>query len=243
MIDSLSTAALLEAFHRSGAELCNWHNTIAGQHIERAEVAQIVDWMLHAGQDEHLAVLLDQPGSGKTVVMRDALERLEDLGASTLTIKADYLSGVRSRAELADRLGLPATVEECVKKVAVENPVIVLVDQLDALSMTLSRDQSTLSILLSTIARLRDIKRVRILASCRTYDLHSDPQLSSMHINREFHLQPLTEDQVNGVLRLIGVIPEKLLPDHRRLLTLPLNLDIYAQVVALGAVLSERSIC
>ena len=57
----------------------------------------------------------------------------------------------------------------------VEDPVMILVDQLDALSLTLSRDQTTLSILLSTIARLRNVKRVRILTSCRTFDLHNDP--------------------------------------------------------------------
>ena len=108
MVDSLSSVTLLKAFQQSGAELRNWRNTIAGQHIERAEVAQIVEWMLHAGQDERLAMLLDQPGGGKTVVMRDVLQRLEDSGLTVLAIKADYLSGIRSQGELADRLGLPS---------------------------------------------------------------------------------------------------------------------------------------
>ena len=138
-VDSLSTVTLLAAFRQSGAELRSWRDTIAGRHIERAEVASIVEWMLHAGQDERLAMLLDQPGGGKTVVMRDVLQHLEDLGLPVLAIKADYLSGIRARAELADRLDLPATIEECVKQVVDADPVIILVDQLDALSLTLSR--------------------------------------------------------------------------------------------------------
>ena len=46
-------------------------------------------------------------------------------------------------------------------------------------------------------------------------------------------LQPLQEDQVNSVL-LIGVPTEKLLPDHQRLLTVPLHLDIYARLSQWG---------
>ncbi len=222
---------LLAAVHQASAELRAWPNEIVGIHLQRVEVAQIVEWALNADPKERLGMLLDQPGGGKTVVMGDVLEQLEATGVPTLAIKADTLSGVKSRSDLADRLGLPASVEECDQHLATEGAVVVLLDQLDALSLTLSRDQATLDVMLSTLAHLRDLENVRIIASCRTFDLNNDPRLSTIQVDHKFQLQPLTQDQVNKVLQAIGIDPDHLLPAHRALLAVPLHLDIYARVV------------
>ncbi|MGA9349326.1 MAG: ATP-binding protein [Anaerolineae bacterium] len=223
---------LLAAICQTGAELRSYPNDIAGIHIERSEVAQIVDWALKAEPNERLGMLLDQPGGGKTVVMRDVLEHLEAADVPVLAIKADTLSGIKTRADLADRLGLPALVEECARHLATEGPFVVVLDQLDALSLALSRDQTTLDMMLSTLARLRDINGVRIVASCRTFDLNNDPRLSTIKVDRKFQLQPLDDSQVNQVLQAIGIDPARLLPAHRVLLRVPLHLSVYAQVVA-----------
>jgi len=51
-------------------------------------------------------------------------------------------------------------------------------------------------------------------------------------VDREFQLRPLDEAQVNRVLQAIGIDPARLLLAHRALLTVPLHLQVYAQVVA-----------
>jgi len=225
---------LLLAIRRASAELRAYPKDIAGipdTHIDRAEVTKIIEWVLHADPKEHLGMLLDQPGGGKTVVMRDVLEWLEAGSVPVLAIKADSLSGVKNRADLADRLGLPAPVEECVLHLASEGAFTILLDQLDALSLTLSRDQAALDVMLSTLSRLRDINGLRIVTSCRTFDLKNDPRLSTIKPDREFQLQPLEDSQVNRILQTIGVDSTHLLPAHRALLRIPLHLDIYARVV------------
>jgi hypothetical protein len=224
---------LLAAIHWASAELRNYSNEIAGIHLERTEVYQIVEWALNADAKERLGMLLDQPGGGKTVVMQDALKILAK-SVPTLAIKADNLSGIKNRSDLADRLGLPAPVEECIQHLATEGPVVVLLDQLDALSLTLSRDQTTLDVMLSTLNRLRDLDNVRIIASCRTFDLNNDPRLSTIKVDKKFNLQPLSEAQVNQVLQILGIDPARLLEGHRLLLMTPLHLDIYARIVAAG---------
>lgn len=226
-----SQEELLTAIQQASAELRNWPNEIAGIHLERSEVDQIIAWVLNAEPIERLGMLLDQPGGGKTVVMRDVLEELEAKSVPTLAIKADNLSGIKNRTDLANRLGLPAPVEECARHLATEGLVVVLLDQLDALSLTLSRDQTTLDVMLSALSRLRDLGNVRIIASCRTFDLNNDPRLSTVKVDRKFQLQPLTETQVNQVLRKLGIDPARLLATHRALLTTPLHLDVYARIV------------
>jgi len=86
--------------------------------------------------------------------------------------------------------------------------------------------------MLVTLARLRDLDGVRVVASCRTFDLNNDPRLSTLKVDRRFQLRPLDESQVEQVLAAIGIDPARLLPAHRELLSVPLHLRIYAQVVA-----------
>lgn len=228
---ALSRGELLRSVHAAGAELRDYPNEIAGEHIERVETAEIVDWVMNASPNEKLGMVLDQPGGGKTVLMRDVLERLEAAGVPVLAVKSDALSGVEDAAGLGGRLGLPMSVEDCARYLASEGLFVVLTDQIDALSMTLSRDQAALSAILTTISRLRSIPNVRIISSCRTFDLRHDPRLSAIKADKEITLRPLSEEQVNCVLRSIGVDPLRLLPGHRELLTVPLHLDIYARIV------------
>ncbi len=229
---SIARDELLVAIRQASAELRAYPQKIADIHIERAEVTKTVEWTLDADPKERLGMLQDQPGGGKTVVMRDVLERLESEGVPVLAIKADTLSSVKTREDLSGRLGLPASVEECAHSLASEGQFIVLMDQLDALSLALSRDQATIDVMLDTLARLRDVEDMRIVASCRTFELNNDPRLSTIKVDRKFELQPIAESEINRVLQVIGVDATRLLPAHQTLLATPLHLKVYAQVVA-----------
>lgn len=221
----------LAAIHQANAELRTYPDEIAGIHIERTEVAEIVAWIHQADPKEKLGVIVDHPGSGKTVVMHDVLIKLEGK-VPVLAIKADYLSGIKDQEHLARRLGLPASVEVCASTLAAEGRFVVLLDQLDALSLALSRDQATLDTIWSMLVHLRGLDNVRIVASCRTFDLNNDPRLSKLKVDKTFALQPLTSVQVDGVLQAVGIDSTHLLPAHQTLLTTPLHLDVYARVVA-----------
>lgn len=226
-----SREELLDVVHQAGAELRAYPNQIAGEHINRPEVDQIVEWVLNATPEERLGMLIDQPGGGKTVVMQEVLVRLGERGFPVLPIKGDTLSGVKNRSDLADRLGLPALVEDCARVLTGEGLFVVLLDQLDALSLSPSRDQATLDVLLSTLARLRDFENVRLVASCRTFELNNDARLSGIKIDKRFHLRPLSEAEVDRILQVIGVESTPLLREHRNLLAVPQHLKIYVQVV------------
>lgn len=195
----ISREELLRLVHVANNELRDYPNRIAGEHLTRPEVAEILEWVVKSDPAERLGMILDQPGGGKTVVMRDVLEELEAAGIPVLAIKADVLSGVDDASSLGRRLGLPMSVEDCARYLADEGLFVVVLDQIDALSMVLSRDQATLDAVLSSVSRLRNISNVRLLASCRTFDLHHDPRLSAIKVDREFELRALTEEQVSAV--------------------------------------------
>src|SRR5258706_7367560 len=228
---SIPRADLLTALNTSNAELRAYPHEIAGLHLDRPEVDEIYRWI----RDENtgsLGMVVDQPGGGKTVIMLGVLIRLSEANVPVLAIKADSLSGIRNTSDLATRLNLPLTVKDLATTLAKDGIFVVVMDQLDALSMNLSRDQPTLDVMLNTLAVLRDIENVRVISSCRTFDLNHDPRLSGITPDKKFPLLPLTDQQVTSVLESLSIDPVRLLPSHRSLLTNPLHLSLYAQLVA-----------
>lgn len=229
---TISRDELLKRVSAVNAELRGYPHEIASVHLERPEVDEIVAWALQG--EGSLGMVLDHPGGGKTVILRSALLRLEEAGTPVLAIKADTLSGIKDTTQLAARLELPMSVVDAVRELAKEGLVVVLVDQLDALSMNLSRDQATLDIMLSTLATLRTIPNVRVISSCRSFDLNHDPRLSATNPDKTFKLVPLTTEQVATVLEKLKMNPARLLPSHRTLLTTPLHLSLYARIISEG---------
>jgi hypothetical protein len=211
---------LLSSVHACGARLRQHKHTFADtdRHLRRAVVNDIIDWLRDPMDEKRVSMLLDQAGMGKTVVMRDVLCGLEDDGVPVLAIKADQqLSGVSNYSDLAAKLHLPEPVERAVQRLAILGSVIILIDQIDALSLSLARDQMALNIVLELIARLRLIPGVRVLISCRTFDYHTDPQLKRIEVRAPFQLTPLSNEEIAEILQSANINTDDLPADTRTL--------------------------
>ena len=207
-----------------------------GRHLERGVVGDIVRWLREVpdeSADNNVAVLLDGAGMGKTVVLRDVVRELEAAGATVLAVKADaQLSGVVGREGLQERLGMPDRIDRVVRRLAVQERVVVIVDQIDSLSLSMARDQRTLALVLETVAKLRVIPNVRVLFSCRAFDLGNDPRLERVEVARRFALPPLSDEEIRSVLGARGTDLEDLSPATRDLLRVPLHLDLFSRLLA-----------
>jgi hypothetical protein len=220
-------ASLRTSVRLCGAVLRQHKSTFGstGSHLPRGVVEEIVAWARGTSDEKNAAVLLDSAGMGKTVVMRDVLGALEAANFTVLAIAADQqLSGVATHEDLREALGLPDRVETVVSRLAALGPVVVLVDQLDSLSLSLARDQKALNVVLGTVARLRLIPNVLVLFSCRIFDLNNNPRLKRIEVDRRFAPPKLTDEEVAGVLREEGVDFGTLSPATRELLRVPLHL-------------------
>jgi hypothetical protein len=201
-----------------------------GHHLRRAVVDDIVRWARGAGEQDDLALLLDQAGMGKTIVARNVLLALEDAGETIFAIKADQqLSGISSLEDLRASLHLPDSVERVVRRLAEAGRVLVLVDQIDALSLSMARDQRALNVILDMVARLRLISGVRVLVSCRVFDLHNDPSLrQQLGGRKQFSIPQLAEEEIKEVLDLLAIDYASLSAATKQLLKTPLHLDLFA---------------
>jgi len=226
--------ALRDAVEKCSALLRQHKHTIAntGEHLPREVVEEIVAWAQDPPKEQNVAMLLDQAGMGKTVVMRDVLCVLEELGMVVLAIKADQqLSGISKYTDLPAQLQLPDSVESVITNLTTVAPVIILLDQIDALSLSLSHAQVALNIAIELLARLRLIPGVRILFSCRKFDYDSDPKLNAIEVKKRFSIPSLSEAEITEVLRKISIHFDILAPETRQLLRIPLHLDLFVRVL------------
>lgn len=233
-------AQLLDAIYSCSATLRSQHGafgSIAESHIERPVAEDIVEWILTMGAPQkNIAVLLDGPGRGKTVVLRDVLAKLEEQNIVTLAIKADRqltdLSPGRNLHECTG-IALPAPVEDVVRWVARSQtkPIVVLLDQVDALSLSMTREPYALEVIARVIERLQGLHNVRVLLSCRTFDLNTTPTLRDLDIQQKFGIPDLSKDEISKVLDKVGVRYQDLAPPAQKLLQVPLHLDLFARVI------------
>jgi hypothetical protein len=231
---------LLDAIYLCSATLRTQHGafgSIAKSHVERPVAKEIVEWMLATGDPQkNIAVLLDGPGRGKTVVLRDVLRELEKENIVTLAIKADRqltdLSPGRQLYECAG-VALPAPVEDVVRWVARSQtkPIVVLLDQVDALSLSMTREPYAIEAISRVVERLQGLHNVRVLLSCRTFDLNTTPTLRDLDIHQKFQIPDLSKDEISMVLNKVAVRYEDLAPSAQKLLQVPLHLDLFARVI------------
>lgn len=222
-------------FQAASIALSEWKSEfehLPDSHLERPETLKIANWIdAPLPRDEKgIALLAGDAGTGKSVIMRDVLRVLEERGTPVLGIKADQYC-VETIELLEKRLHLNEGIEEMVKALAQTNErVVVLIDQIDALSQSLSARREYLETFTRLVWGLSEIPAVRIVISCRTYDLQNDHDLSFYRRQKKFEVKELSDEQVNTILQRLSPEMPKLPSDLMKLLKTPLHLDVFCQI-------------
>lgn len=224
----------VSAFQNGSYELVDYSPTISPA-IRRAEVGAITDWVAKdadSDQSSRIGLLYGKAGIGKSVVMHDLLIALQSIDNYVVFgLKSDQVEFCDTD-ELAEKMHLVKPIEVVVKELAQNyKRVILLIDQIDALSLSLSSNRTPLRTLLKLIERVKQIKNVRIVISCRPYDLEYDPLLDSIKIKNKWELNDFSKEQVLQILK------DNKCEDHisnnlLRFLGNPLNLYLFLKVNA-----------
>lgn len=223
---------LLEKIHSASANLYSIRHKIEDVHIEREEVNTLVNW-IHTplkAEESPIAVLTGKAGCGKTVIQRDLLIKIQRENIPVLGIKTDLLT-FNTLEALSNEIGLSggimATMATIVEKYG---EGVVLFDQLDAISLTLAKDRKIINTYFNLISRLSLIKGIRIILSCRTFDLKYDPILSSYENKYTVSVKELNDQQLDKVLSKLGIERKKISNRLLNLLRIPLHLKIFCNI-------------
>lgn len=201
-------------------------------HIERKETTEILNWILTDIKENvpTVGILVGNAGVGKTVILHDLDAKLREKGIPVLSIKADKFS-VNNRKDLSQELELGSSIDSIFEELSLTNKRIVLiVDQIDALSQTLSSNRKPIDVYHRLISNLSELKNVRVVVSCREYDLDYDPILQEYKQKKIFRTSLLEISEVDKVLDDLNLFVAEGAIKLREFLRTPLHLQLFCKI-------------
>lgn len=226
---------------RASRSLAEWSQVIWGQHIDRPELAQLVRRIIHHPSAATLVV--GGAGTGKSALLAELYADLKCRGYPVLAIKADMLDvGIRDFEALAHELKISGSIDEGFLRLAAEHPCALIIDQLDAVSEVMDQHSQRMQVLLRLATRLLSTKRsedqlplpVHVIVSSRPFEANFDARFSLLNAEQIELALPLFE-QVEVLLRCIGIDPTEVPDSLKETLRTPFALGVYVDLVKAGA--------
>ncbi len=232
---NIPVAVILQKFDHVSHYLTNYNSSFDGvdnSHIERKETNDLLQWIKSPlGNDEQPVVLLvGGAGSGKTVILKDVFLKLKETNIPAIALKADRLYA-ESITDLQYKIDLEDSFEKVVRTLSqVSDRVVVLIDQIDALSQSLSAKREYLDAYNLLVRKLIAIDRVRVVISVRAYDLDYDNELKFYKNQKSFRVGLLDVGQVTQVLTKLGTRMSEVPGQLLNLLQTAHHLNVFCKV-------------
>lgn len=225
-------AELLQEFRAASVVGRDWRRDIGSKRLARRALEVV---LTHIQAESKRILVTDGPGSGKTCLLLDLLDRLEsDPARAVLFIQGRVYAEVRTSEERTV-LGLPLDIRNSVGRMAEYRPVVVVLDSLDVLS--LAREHGVLDFFLALTDQLALIPRVTVVAACRNYDLKYDSRLANRDWGQTVVIGLLDwHTEVMPLLEEWRIDPANIPEAMAQLLTNPRMLSIFEEIVRRGPV-------
>lgn len=228
---SVTLEELKDASLKASASLLAWPTTLGrDEWLERQEVETLFSRI--ESNSSSTTILLGPPGSGKSALLSTLARRLFAGRIQVLAIKADKLPATVDTLErLAEFLSLPIPVDACLRRLAMGEKAVLIIDQLDALSELVDRKSERLNVLLTLIQSLAADKNIHVVTSSRFFEFRHDTRLNSIEFEH-LELQPLLWEVVLATLSRYGMTEDKWSDELQTLLKVPLHLKIFVDLRA-----------
>jgi hypothetical protein len=205
---------------------------LPNSHLMRQEVDRVIDLLQGKVAPNELlvpVVIAGAAGMGKSVITTDLLDKLSQMGYICLSLKCDLLDDVKDEITLRQRLNIKYDFFELFKVLNDNNlKVIILIDQLDAVSESLLTDRSIANFYYDWIHKLLKNLNVQVVVTCRDYDLQKDDLLGKFNQGRNVvPVKALQASEITQILALLEIDYNSLKPALQKLLATPLHLDIF----------------
>ncbi|NIG44309.1 AAA family ATPase [Enterobacter sp. Acro-832] len=234
LVSPMDLAEVRQSFSSISVIGRSWRRDIAGQYITNPVLSKI----LAAIEARKSSILLTGlPGSGKTCVMLELQEILEERAKNCSDIVSLFIQS-REFADLAtteerQAQGLSQQWVEKAARLAESTHVIVVVDSLDVLSI--AREHRVLQYFLAQIDRLLLIPNVTVVTACRDFDRQYDRRIAERQWECELKIQPLKwDDSVAPLLGTLGITTDGIDVVTRQLICNPRELALFVELALRG---------
>ena len=151
-----------------------------------------------------------------------------------LAIKGDLLNvNVASEAALQEQLALDSLPSALLSTLARDEPVLLILDQLDALAGYLDLKTQRLSVLLNLVWKLGQRENIHIVLSSRTFEFEHDVRLKAVS-TEDVSLDLPSRDEVLAVLAGHGIHAAGWPEDAQEVMRSPQALATYLRLRAAG---------
>lgn len=249
LIDGRRAAAVdLAAAERDATtasiELKAWPTEIDGVRLESPLLARLLAHL--EANPAGSSLIIGEAGTGKSALFARLVTELGAKGVTTYGIKADLLpETVKTLDDLAAALGVSSGLEDQIAALAANGRVVLLIDQLDAVSEVMDRKSARMPVLLRLVHEIGERARghsaplaIHVLVSSRPFEADHDARFQRLGAER-FQLGLLEEADIDTILVHLGLarrqVDAKLLETLRR----PFALKLFVDIVKSGADISS----
>jgi hypothetical protein len=205
---------------------------ILGKEIPRPEAVSAIESLL-LPERKLAQIIVGAAGRGKSCVVAQIVKGLRERGVPILALRFDNVSPLRTTKALGQELGLPDSPALVLAGISQGNRAVLVVDQLDALSIVSGRGTELWEVFEEMIEELRRHPNLRLLLACREFDLKNDPRLSRLvqdhGLAQRIDLGLLPIETVKSVVGESGGDPGKMPIRQLELLRLPFHLHLFLQ--------------
>lgn len=189
--------------------------------INRDEKDAVINNINH-----HNLCILGDPGTGKTTLIYQIINELDELNEYTyLILDLERYGSFKDGLELSNKMGFNYPIEKILEKL--DNPLLII-DQLDILSMSRGLNTNSKSSIFALLKKLND--KIPFIITCREFDFKEDNEIRKFMDDEEnnvnkIYLNNFTNTQINEYIKEIGV-KNDFNKEQREILSNPFNLKI-----------------
>ena len=161
-----------------------------------------------------------------------------------LGFRLDRVEDFATTAELGDKLGLDTSPVTALAATAGNEPSLLVIDQLDAVSLTSGRMPNSFDAVADLVYEAAAFPNMRVVLACRQFDVDNDYRIRSFSnaIKAEsIAVATLTDAEINSAVSAMGLDASKLQAVQREILRVPLHLVLLSNVAGEADALSFQT--
>jgi hypothetical protein len=171
-------------------------------------------------------------GGGKSTTLGHLVESMQQSKVPVLPVRFDQLpDGILTTSELGRKLSLPESPGLVLAGVADGGPCVLVIDQLDAISMASGRRVELWSLFDSLRREAERFPNMSLIVGCREFDLEHDQRMRTMKSSQSgfslITLRALSPEAVEAVVQRAGLDTARIQPQIKTVLGLPLHLSMF----------------
>lgn len=219
---------------RTGSgELRSWPRAILGHELKRSEFECLKSTLL--SKPSKSILLIGDAGSGKSAFLAKLTEELEGEGVAVFGIKADTLPvALGTFEDIALALGMTGPLLPALAALSNDQPVVLIIDQMDAVSDVMDRTSQRMKVLLRLVHEVRQQELpVHVVVSSRPFEAAHDARFQQLGAE-EVHLTLPSTDAIQAFLSELDIDCGGASEALRDTLRRPFALKLYVDLVSRG---------